>query len=82
MIGGLTTGDEVRPSTTVDVNGTCELVIGERSIAEMSAMPGDDIEGPGLWEAQGYLGLDGTAWCRCPFDLTDASGWWTVHFGP
>ena len=81
MIGSLTTANKAWPSTTVDLNGTWELVIGEHSLEELSSMRGEDIEVPGLWEAQGYPGLDGTAWCRRIFELREASGWWTLHFG-
>src|ERR1700677_829326 len=81
MSGGLAAAGGAWQSTTVDLNGTWELVIGEHSIEELSSMPGEDIEVPGLWEGQGHLALDGTAWCRRLFDMTDASGWWTLHFG-
>jgi hypothetical protein len=48
--------------------------------------PGDatapvPIEVPGLWEAQGFLELDGVARYRRTFDLDDAGGWWTLTFG-
>jgi len=36
---------------------------------------------PALWEAQGYLELDGVVWYRRRFDLADAGGNWTLEFG-
>ncbi|MDT4920098.1 MAG: hypothetical protein QOI15_1000, partial [Pseudonocardiales bacterium] len=36
---------------------------------------------PGLWEAQGYLDLDGPAWYRRRFAVPDAAGCWTLRFG-
>src|SRR5580658_2118582 len=81
MSGGPKTADEAWPSATVDLNGTWELVVGEHSIEELSSVRGENIEVPGLWEAQGYPALDGTAWCRRSFEVTDGSGWWTLQFG-
>jgi len=81
MNGGLTTADMAWPSTTIDLDGTWELVIGEHSVEELSSTPGQEIDVPGLWEAQGYLELDGTAWCRRLFEVADVGGWWTLHFG-
>src|SRR4051794_930744 len=50
--------------------------------------PGDATDGPpapiqvpGLWEAQGWLELDGYAWYRRRFVLDDLAGWWTIQFG-
>jgi beta-galactosidase/beta-glucuronidase len=81
MSEGTAVTDRAWPSTTIDLKGTWQLVIGEHSVEELSSLRGQDIEVPGLWEAQGYLGLDGTAWCRRSFDLAGTSGWWTLHFG-
>jgi hypothetical protein len=39
------------------------------------------IEVPGLWEAQGFLELDGVATYVRTFDVDDPSGWWTLTFG-
>jgi hypothetical protein len=51
-------------------------------------IPGDDpgaparpIRVPGLWEAQGYLDLDGPAWYRRRFRQPLASGYHTLRFG-
>jgi hypothetical protein len=71
----------VWPARTVDLDGTWELIAGDCSLEELSSVRGDDIEVPGLWEAQGYLGLDGAAWYRRHIDVADAGGWWTLHFG-
>jgi hypothetical protein len=36
---------------------------------------------PGLWEAQGYLQLDGPAWYRTRFELPgEVPPWWTLRF--
>ena len=36
---------------------------------------------PGLWEAQGFLDLDGVAWYRRRFAVDDPGGHWTLRFG-
>jgi hypothetical protein len=36
---------------------------------------------PALWEAQGFLELDGVAWYRRRFELGDVTGHWTLEFG-
>jgi hypothetical protein len=39
------------------------------------------IRVPGLWEAQGWPGLDGEAWYHRQFELRDPSGYWSLRFG-
>ena len=44
--------------------------------------PGDArIVVPGLWEAQGWLDLDGEAWYHRTVGLADAGGFWSLRFG-
>jgi hypothetical protein len=43
--------------------------------------PPATIRVPGLWEAQGYLDLDGVSWYRRRFLLDDRAGHWTLWFG-
>ena len=63
------------------LDGTWELIPGDHGIAELRALAGVPIEVPGLWEAQGHLGLDGVAWYRRSVDVEDPAGWWTLHVG-
>jgi hypothetical protein len=41
----------------------------------------EQITVPGLWEAQGRLGLDGFAWYVREFEIADESDYWSVCFG-
>lgn len=44
--------------------------------------PGDErIVVPGLWEAQGWLDLDGEAWYHRTLDVPDPDGYWFLRFG-
>jgi len=58
------------------LDGTWEFWPGEAMDGEPEA-----IQVPGLWEAQGWLELDGVAWYRRRFTLDDPSGFWTLRFG-
>jgi beta-galactosidase/beta-glucuronidase len=74
-------GERTWPAETFDLDGTWELVVGDYPIEELASIGGVDLEVPGLWEAQGHLGLDGVAWCRRRFEVADPSGWWALRFG-
>jgi hypothetical protein len=43
--------------------------------------PARPLRVPGLWEAQGWLEVDGYVWYRRRFVLDDTAGWWSVCFG-
>ncbi|MDQ6725414.1 MAG: hypothetical protein M3066_04510 [Actinomycetota bacterium] len=54
---------------------------GDHDLADLDDSKAADIIVPGLWEAQGWLDLDGTAWYRRSFSLSDTDGHWTLRFG-
>ena len=46
-----------------------------RPRASLASMPGAErLAVPGLWEAQGHLGLDGVAWYRRRFEVPTRAG--------
>ncbi|HEX3392888.1 MAG TPA: glycoside hydrolase family 2 TIM barrel-domain containing protein [Acidimicrobiales bacterium] len=53
----------------------------DADLAKLADLEPEPIGVPGLWEAQGYLSLDGWAWYRRSFDIDDTTGFWTLHFG-
>ena len=63
------------------LDGRWEFFPGDSSLAALDSRTPDTIEVPGLWEAQGWLELDGVAWYRRRFTLDDSNGWWSVRFG-
>jgi beta-galactosidase/beta-glucuronidase len=64
------------------LDGTWDFLPGTRTLAEVErAAAAEPITVPGLWEAQGYVDLNGPAWYRRQFELDDASGGWTLRFG-
>ena len=65
----------------VSLDGEWEFRPGDHRFEDLDGIEPDTISVPGLWEAQGYLELDGIAWYRLRFDLSDASGHWTLRFG-
>ena len=69
------------PAGRQGLDGTWELIAGDHDITELRGLDGVPIEVPGLWEAQGHLGLDGVAWYRRSVDVEDPAGWWTLHVG-
>lgn len=69
------------PAERLDLDGTWELIPGDHGLAELDGIAGVPVEVPGLWEAQGHLGLDGVAWYRRSVDVADPAGWWTLHVG-
>ncbi|HVF06518.1 MAG TPA: glycoside hydrolase family 2 TIM barrel-domain containing protein [Frankiaceae bacterium] len=56
------------------LDGTWEFFPGDATVPE-------SIEVPGLWEAQGFLELDGYATYRRCFVVADPDGYWTLTFG-
>jgi beta-galactosidase/beta-glucuronidase len=67
-------------SRTASLDGVWELFPGDERLEDLDGQ-GVAIEVPGLWEAQGWLDLDGVAWYRRRFSLDDVSGGWTLRFG-
>jgi len=63
------------------LDGVWEFFPGDYDLADLDDLVPASIRVPGLWEAQGWLDLDGTAWYRRAFDLSDTSGHWTLRFG-
>jgi len=62
------------------LDGAWEFFPGARDLADLRRLSPAGIRVPGLWEAQGWLDLDGAAWYRRPFELADVSGHWTLRF--
>jgi Glycosyl hydrolases family 2, TIM barrel domain/Glycosyl hydrolases family 2, sugar binding domain len=65
----------------VDLDGAWELFPGDHGLDALGGLEPRPIRVPALWEAQGFLGLDGVAWYRRRFDLDDPGGHWTLRFG-
>ena len=63
------------------LDGTWEFFPGAPSLAALRDTKPETIEVPGLWEAQGWLELDGVAWYRRTFAMDDLTGFWTLTFG-
>jgi hypothetical protein len=64
--------------TTLD--GIWEFYPGDHRREKLADRAAEEIPVPGLWEAHGYLDLDGVAWYRRRFLLRDAHGFWTLRF--
>ena len=62
------------------LDGRWEFFPGDRGVSQLDADPAQSIDVPGLWEAQGWLELDGVAWYRRRFTLPDTHGWWSLRF--
>src|SRR5436305_12610045 len=62
------------------LDGEWEFFPGAIDLAQLDKLEPASIRVPGLWEAQGWLDLDGPAWYRRRFNLADASGHWTLRF--
>jgi hypothetical protein len=62
------------------LDGVWEFFPGDYDLAELDDLVPEPIRVPGLWEAQGWLDLDGAAWYRRQFELGDTSGFWTLRF--
>lgn len=67
----------------VCLDGAWDFFPGESSLAALETRPAASVDVPGLWEAQGWLDLDGVALYRRHFSLADVelAGWWTLRFG-
>ena len=63
------------------LDGVWEFFPGDHELAGLEGLVPQPIRVPGLWEAQGHLDLDGTAWYRRRFELEEVSGGWTLRFG-
>ena len=66
---------------TASLDGVWDFFPGSHELADLDGLVPQPIRVPGLWEAQGYLDLDGTAWYRRRFRLDDTAGDWTLRFG-
>ena len=66
---------------TASLDGEWDFFPGEHDVAELDRLVPQRIRVPGLWEAQGHLDLDGAAWYRRRFHLSETSGDWTLRFG-
>jgi Glycosyl hydrolases family 2, TIM barrel domain/Glycosyl hydrolases family 2, sugar binding domain len=62
-------------------DGRWDFFVGGGDLADLADHEPAAITVPGLWEAQGFLELDGMAWYRRQFTLDDPDGWWTLRFG-
>lgn len=63
------------------LDGTWDFFPGAPSLESLASLTPEPIEVPGLWEAQGWLELDGLAWYRRRFTVPDLGGCWTLTFG-
>ena len=71
-------------SDLIPLDGRWTLHVGDTpdaTPATLDALAAHEVEVPGLWEAQGFLHLDGVAWYRRTFDLDDTSGRRRLRFG-
>ncbi|HSH23896.1 MAG TPA: glycoside hydrolase family 2 TIM barrel-domain containing protein [Acidimicrobiales bacterium] len=66
---------------TASLDGEWDFFPGDHALGDLDRLAPEPIRVPGLWETQGYLDLDGTAWYRRRFRLHDTSGDWTLRFG-
>ena len=62
--------------TSISLDGVWDFVPG--SDPHQPAVP---IDVPGLWEAAGFVDLDGEAWYRRTFDIEAIDGRFTLEFG-
>jgi Glycosyl hydrolases family 2, TIM barrel domain/Glycosyl hydrolases family 2, sugar binding domain/Glycosyl hydrolases family 2 len=63
------------------LDGTWEFFPGDHALEELATAAAEPIRVPALWEAEGHLDLDGSAWYRRSFTVDDVSGFWTLTFG-
>jgi Glycosyl hydrolases family 2, TIM barrel domain/Glycosyl hydrolases family 2, sugar binding domain len=66
---------------SVALDGTWDFFPAAHELEDLAGLEPERIQVPGLWEAQGYLELDGTAWYRHRFDIDLLEGFWTLRFG-
>lgn len=71
---------ELDSRRSASLDGVWEFFPGDHALAELRDLAPELISVPGLWEAQGWLDLDGVAWYRRTFDLADTAGHWTLRF--
>ena len=62
------------------LDGVWDFFPGDHQLADLATLAAEPISVPGLWEAQGWLDLDGAAWYRRRFHLDDTSGHWSLRF--
>jgi hypothetical protein len=62
------------------LDGVWDFFPGDHRVDELDAVDAVPIRVPGVWEAQGWLDLDGPAWYRRRFTLEEISGHWTLRF--
>jgi hypothetical protein len=66
---------------TASLDGTWDFFPGDHALADLDALAPASIRVPALWEAEGWLELDGVAWYRRSFTLDAVDGWWSLRFG-
>ena len=65
---------------TASLDGTWDFFPGDHGLGHLDGLSPESIRVPGVWEAQGWLDLDGVAWYRRRFPLDDVAGHWTLRF--
>jgi len=63
------------------LDGIWDFFPGDHRVEELDGLDAVPIRVPGVWEAQGWLDLDGPAWYRRRFAVEEISGHWTLRFG-
>jgi hypothetical protein len=66
---------------SASLDGAWQFFPGDHKLADLDGLEPASIRVPGLWEAQGYLELDGAAWYRRTFSLAQVVGQYTLRFG-
>ncbi|HEX3623076.1 MAG TPA: glycoside hydrolase family 2 TIM barrel-domain containing protein [Acidimicrobiales bacterium] len=72
---------EFDSSGVASLDGVWDFFPGDHGVGDLDGLSPAPIRVPGLWEAEGWLDLDGPAWYRRRFSLGDATGFWTLRFG-
>ncbi|HEV2759922.1 MAG TPA: glycoside hydrolase family 2 TIM barrel-domain containing protein [Acidimicrobiales bacterium] len=62
------------------LDGVWDFFPGDHTLDDLDGLVAETIRVPGVWEAQGWLDLDGPAWYRRRFSLEEISGHWTLCF--
>jgi hypothetical protein len=65
----------------VSLDGTWDFHPADLALHELEHQESVPLEVPGLWEAQGFLDLDGVAWYRRQLRIDEPQGFWTLAFG-
>lgn len=65
----------------VDLSGEWDFLPTDAAAERLPVRFPSKVVVPGLWEAQGHVDLDGTAWYRRTFNVDDVSGYWSIDFG-